>query len=433
MAPRDSLRAAAEMAFGSALAAVRPDTLVVDAVRSDGGSLVIRGEPLPRSCGCRVVVALGKAAPALLAGFKAAAPGWSTECWLLAPHGVPIPSRLGADVRVRSGGHPLPDAAGEGATRELLARTADLGCDDVLVVLLSGGTSSLLASPVEGVGREDVLAATRLLLAAGAPIGELNTVRRALLEAAGGGLARTAWPATVATLVLSDVVVGVPADIGSGPTVASPTGPVDALDVLKRHELLERVPPAVIAALRRAPGSPSPIGGPWWVLGDNRTAVAAAVAALREAGFTVTEVARPLAGEAARWGRVLGSLARGVRPTSPFAVVLGGETTVTVRGGGRGGRSQELALAAALAVAGCSERVVLAAGTDGVDGIGDAAGGVVDGSSVARMVAAGRDPEADLRANDSGPALVAAGDSIVTGPTGTNVADLVLVLAASAS
>ncbi len=285
---------------------------------------------------------------------------------------------------------------------------------------------------MDGITLEDLAVVTGLLLAAGAPIGELNTVRRALLVAAAGGLARAAWPASLATLVLSDVVVGDRADIGSGPTLPSPTGRADALDVLARRNLLERSPAAVVATLRRSCGSPSPplASGSWAILGDNRTAVAAAVAALRDAGIEVTTVARPLTGEAAHWGRVLGSLATALRPATPHAVVLGGETTVTVRGSGRGGRSQELALAAAVAIAGRDGRVMLAAGTDGVDGIGGAAGGLVDGLTAARMIAAGRDPEIDLAANDSGPALAAAGDSVVTGPTGTNVADLVLVLAA---
>ncbi len=428
----DILRAAAEAAFRAALAAAQPELLVAAAVRAEGRSISVRGVPLPYSSGRRVVVALGKAAAGLVSGWQAAAPGWATECWLLVPHGVPIPPRFEADVRVRRGGHPLPDAGGAAAARELLALAADLGRDDALVVLLSGGASALLAAPVDGITLEDLAVVTGLLLAAGAPIGELNTVRRALLVAAAGGLARAAWPAQLATLVLSDVVVGDRADIGSGPTLPSPTGPADALDVLARRNLLERSPAAVVATLRHACGSPSPplASGSWAILGDNRTAVAAAVAALRDAGIEVTTVARPLTGEAAHWGRVLGSLATALRPATPHAVVLGGETTVTVRGSGRGGRSQELALAAAVAIAGREGRVMLAAGTDGVDGIGGAAGGLVDGSTATRMIAAGRDPEIDLAANDSGPALAAAGDSVVTGPTGTNVADLVLVLAA---
>ncbi len=424
------LRAAAGAAYRAALAAVRPEALIAAAVRADGRSLLVQGRNLHCPRGRRVVVAVGKAAPGLVAGWRAAAPDWATECWLLAPRGVPIPSRLGADVRVRFGGHPLPDAAGVAATRELLDLAAELGRDDGLMVLLSGGASALLTAPVDGVGLEDVVATTRLLLRAGAPIAELNTVRRALLAAAGGGLARAASPAAVATLVLSDVVAGDRADIGSGPTVPSPTGPGDALDVLARRGLLGRAPSSVVAALRHTRPALPPIAGPWAVLGDNRTAVAAAAEALGEDGFSVSTVAKPLSGEAAFWGRVLGSLARAVRPTKPHAVVLGGETTVTVRGAGRGGRCQELALAAALALAGSSFRVVLAAGTDGVDGAGDAAGALVDGSTVARMRAAGRDPESDLAANDSGPAMAVCGDAVVTGATGTNVADLVLVLAA---
>ena len=352
---------------------------------------------------------------------------------MAAPHDVPVPPEVEGAATVRRGSHPEPDAAGAAATAELLDRAARLGENDLLLVLLSGGGSALLAAPAPGLEPADVRRTTRLLLCAGAPIGALNTVRRELLAAAGGGLARAAAPAAVRTAVLSDVIGNPPADIASGPTVPSPTGAEEALQVLERHGVLEHVPPRVIRFLR-SPGPPRP-DREWGrcetvILADNRTAVEAARRHLAARGFRVIVPARPLAGEASSRGRQLGALARALAPRHPAAVVLGGETTVTVTGDGRGGRNQELALAAALVLDGAPRRVLLAAGTDGIDGPTENAGAVVDGGTVARITAQGLDPVARLANNDAATALEAAGDVLRTGPTGTNVGDLTVLLAA---
>ena len=390
--------------------------------------MIVRGEALPAARGRRVVLAVGKAAPAAATAWTELLAGWATETWVLAPHGV---AGAPENAVVLRGSHPIPDADGEEATRRILDLAGSLCADDLLVVLLSGGASSLLAAPVEGIALEDVRHTTDRLLRAGAPIGRLNSVRRALLEAAGGGLAAAASPAAVATLVISDVLGDRVPDIGSGPTVPSPTGADDALAVLLRHRV--EIPARVHDLLaRRSLLVPDrrPPAGPVHLLAGNRSAVAAAARKLEALGYLTLATDRPLVGEAAARGRQLGALLCAVQPPRPSAVVLGGETTVTVRGDGAGGRSQELALAAAVTMDGFDRaRVVLAAGTDGIDGASDNAGALVDPGTVVRIRDAGLDPVEALQRNDSATALAAAGDVIVTGPTGTNVCDLTLLLA----
>ncbi len=426
------LRTDAEAAFRAAVESVRPEHLMPKAVELEEGRLLVRNQPVPEAPGRRVVAALGKAAPGLAAAWLTATPGWTRELYVLTPHGVPVPSNVAENATIRRGAHPFPDADGEAAALELLALTDSLGPDDLLVVLLSGGSSALLAAAEPPLSLADVAVTTRALLRAGAAIGAVNTVRRQLLRAGGGGLARAAAPAPVVTLVLSDVLGDPLPDIASGPTVPSPTGPDDALAVLEHFGNLGSVPDPVIELLhsqanpvaggRHVPGSRT------LILGNNRTAVRAACRELERRGYVTTAPPTPLTGEASVRGRQLGALARALRPVEPYALVLGGETTVTVRGEGRGGRNQELALAAALQLVAGPPRVVLAAGTDGIDGLSEAAGAVVDPGTLARLDAAGVDPVAALADNDSGSALSASGDAIVIGPTGTNVCDLTLLI-----
>ncbi len=431
----EQMREDAVAAFYAAVAAVQPSALLPKLVRREGDGVLVRGRALPDVRGKRVVMALGKAGPGLADVWLSVLEDWTDDLMVLAPHGTQVPERVRAAATVVFGAHPIPDADGEAATRRLLEAAGDLGAHDLLVVLLSGGASALLAAPREGLEVEHVRTTTRLLLEAGAPIRALNTVRRQLLAAAGGGLAAAAAPAQVVTLVLSDVLGDSLPDIASGPTVPSPTGPEEALAVLEQFGARVRAPAAVTSCLRRqarAPATTPLVSGRVEILGNNRTAVDATAAALDSRGYRVVVHGGHLTGEARDRGRELGALAKAMSPPGPTAFVAGGETTVTVRGPGRGGRSQELALAASLRLAGGPPRVLLAAGTDGVDGSSEAAGAVVDPGSVQRMSAAGVDPRAALTANDSGTALAAAGDTIKIGPTGTNVCDVVLLLATTA-
>lgn len=412
-----SLRNAARACLDAALVAVDPERLV-------RAQLDLRAHRGPV-----VVVAAGKAAAGMMRGA-----GVGTGIAIV-PHGA---TAAIDGVDVRTAGHPLPDVASEAATRAVLERLAGVTADTLVVVLLSGGASALLAAPAPGITLDDKRLVTQRLLASGADIAAMNVVRRHCSRVKGGGLARAAaGAAAMWTLLLSDVVGDDPSVIASGPTVADPTTFADADAVLRRWLAPADVPSAVRAhvdagmagrvAETLKPGDPLLDRGVVRVLAGNRTAVDAAADAARAQGFAVDVVAAPLTGDAAAAGRdVVARLAAAPRDR-PVAVILGGETTVRVVPGGVGGRSQQLALSAALALAG-QPGVVLAAGTDGVDGPTDAAGACVDGETVARSRRHGVDPAAALAGTDSHPCLDAAGDLLRTGPTGTNVADLVVAL-----
>lgn len=342
--------------------------------------------------------------------------------------------RLGHLDALRSG-HPLPDERGQAAARDVERRAAELGAGDLALVLISGGASALLPAPAPGVLLEDKLQATRQLLRSGATIHELNAVRKHLSTTKGGGLLRQLRPAQVLTLALSDVIDDDPSVIGSGPTAPDPSTFEDALAVLVRCGVAETCPTPVRERLEAGargeleetpkPGDPIFDGVIYRIAGGNRTSVRAMAAAC---GAEVEP--EPLEGEAREVGA---RLATRFAEAPPPAYVAGGETTVTVRGAGKGGRSQELALAFALQaakgpLAEQSDWVFLAAGTDGRDGPTDAAGGIVDAATVTRIRNAGVDPVAAMEENDSYGALDGAGALLRTGATGTNVADVVLFL-----
>ncbi|PWB74607.1 MAG: hypothetical protein C3F15_07620 [Holophagae bacterium] len=428
----DGMREDALGAFHAAVAAVQPARLIPAAVSLDGDRVSIRGEALPAVSGRKVLAALGKAGPALADAWLELLPGWADELLVLTPHGVPVSDRVAHGGEVLRGAHPTPDAEGESSCRRLLELAGTLGEDDLLVVLLSGGASALLAAPRPGLALDDIRATTTALLKAGATIHQLNAVRRQLLAAAGGGLGRAAAPAQVVTIVLSDVLGDLIPDIGSGPTVPSLTTAADALGVLGGLGVVADLPRTVVDVLRARVEEPDDNG--WaarsWVhvLANNRTAVEAAAAFLAGRGYTTTLHPRLLEGEAREQGKQMARLAELSDSPRPAALIAGGETTVTVRGPGTGGRNHELALSAALELDGRQPVVILAAGTDGIDGSTDAAGALVDPGTPIRARVAGVDLAAALANNDSGPALAATGDAIRTGPTGTNVCDLVLLL-----
>jgi len=435
MVSLDRMRKDALAAFDAAIAAVQPKNLVPNQIHYSAGQVFVGGEPLPTASGRRIVMSIGKAAPGLAGAWLDTAPNWASEILVLTPHGVPIPAKVEESAVILRGAHPYPDVHGESSTRQLLEVADSLGLDDVLVVLLSGGGSALMAAAEKGLELDDVHATTKALLEAGAPITEVNKVRRQLLVAAGGGLARAAAPAPVRTLILSDVLGDPLPDIASGPTVPSASTAEDALAVLERFKIADSVPEAVTAYLAAVSGQP--VNDASWatttstrVLGNNHTAVEAAAKTLRERGYTVKISPHHLEGEASDRGRELGAHARRNVPDRLTADIFGGETTVTVGGSGTGGRNQELALGAAFELESAEAATLLAGGTDGVDGLSENAGAVVDPTTIARLRAAGIDPQKTLADNDSGTALEAIGDAIKTGPTGTNVCDVTMVLAA---
>jgi glycerate 2-kinase len=427
-------RAAARAIFDAALAAARVAPLVQRVLHGEAGGLAVDGWRWERRPGARLVVlGLGKAAATMAQAVEAVVGNGLDEGLVVVKDGYGVPTRR---VQVLEAGHPVPDARGQAAALRLLELARRARADDLVLVLISGGGSALTPAPAPPVSLEDKQTVTRLLLEAGATIHELNAVRKHLSLFKGGQLARAAAPAEVLALVLSDVI-GDPLDvIASGPTAPDPSTFDDALGVLERRGLRERVPATVLERLsagRRGevPETPKP-GDPLFarvrhvVVGNNALVVEAAAAQARALGWEPVVVTRALAGEARVVARELVERARRLR--APACLIAGGETTVTVRGPGRGGRCQEFALAAALALRPDEELVVLAAGTDGTDGPTDAAGAVVDASTAARARAAGLDPARALADHDSHRVLAAAGDLVITGPTGTNLLDLYLIL-----
>lgn len=369
-----------------------------------------------------LVVAFGKAAPAMCAGLADVVPEGRLEGIVVTNHDESAP------LPVIVGGHPLPDEGSVAGAEAALEIVSGAEADDLVLCLISGGGSAIVEAPAAGVDLVDLIATSHALLTSGADIVEFNTVRKHLSRVKGGRLAEAAGEATVLTLVLSDVV-GDPLDvIASGPTVADPTTYDDAGRILRDRGLLEALPPAVVAhlddgaagSIPETPSIPQPRSY-MVVVGNGPLAAEAAASAAAERGMAAEVVTTDLDGEA----RVVATelLAHG----GPELEIYAGETTVTVRGGGRGGRNQEAALAAAIAIAGRDDVTFLAAGTDGIDGPTPAAGGVVDGTTVPRGAGLGLDAAAYLAENDAYAFLGATGDLLVTGPTGTNVGDLWLL------
>jgi glycerate 2-kinase len=413
------------------------------ALRISGRRLIAAGQVLPLGRGRVLLVAAGKAAPAMAAAAETVLGARLTD-------GLAVSNAPGPRLRrtcLLLAGHPLPDARGVEAARAVEAMVHGLTADDVVIVLLSGGASALLPAPVSGLTLEDKADVTSRLMRAGADITELNTVRKHLSRLKGGGLARAAAPARVVTLVLSDVVGDDLSTIASGPTVPDPTTYADARRILDDRGVAAAVPAAALrhldAGMRGEIAETPKPRDPIFrrvrtrLIGGNRLSVQAAAREARRQGLRPLLLTTRLEGEAREVARVLVAVLRecvesGSPAAPPVCLLAGGETTVTVRGDGRGGRNQEMAVAAAEPLASFPVEAVMAAlATDGVDGASEAAGGVADRTSVARARALGlAPPAAFLAASDSNGFLAPLGDLIVTGPTGTNVVDLAVLLAA---
>lgn len=440
----EQLRADALEIFRAGIAAVEPAGAVRSCLRLDGETLVAGKSRLPLPPGGRIfVVGIGKAAAPMAAAVEEVLGERIARGVVVTRYGHGQPLRR---VELLEAGHPLPDEGGLAASRAVEAVLAEAAADDLVIVLISGGGSALLPAPAGAVTLAEKAAVTRLLQEAGADIGELNTVRKHLSRLKGGGLARLAAPARLLSLILSDVV-GDPLDvIASGPTVADPTTFAEALAVLARYRLLDRVPPAVLDHLRRGEAgeiqeTPKPdapfFGGTFNLLvGSNAIAVFAAAELAKKLGYRTLVLSTTITGEARPVAAVHAALAREIvasgNPLAPPACLIsGGETTVTVRGGGQGGRNQEFALAAAPGIAGLPGTLILSAGTDGTDGPTDAAGAFADGTTTARAAALGLAPTRHLENNDAYPFFAALGDLLITGPTRTNVMDLRIILVAA--
>jgi glycerate 2-kinase len=355
-------------------------------------------------------------------------------------HSVPL-----SRIQIREASHPLPDEAGVAGTKQIVELLLPARANDLIILLISGGGSALLPCPVDEITLEDKIRTTQILLDCGATIHEVNAVRKHISKIKGGKLARLAYPATLVSLILSDVVGDDLDAIASGPTVPDTSSFTDCLRVVKRYELEKKIPPRVRAFLEagakgeveETPKAGSPIfqNVRNVIVGNNRMALEAARLKAEELGYNTLLLSDRMEGEAkvvaaAHAAVAMKIITSGNPVVRPACVLSGGETTVPIRGKGMGGRNQEFALAAAAAIDGTEGVVILSGGTDGTDGPTDAAGGVVDGTTLQRGRDKGLDVADFLRRNDSHTFLRAVSDLLVTGPTLTNVMDLRIVLIA---
>jgi hydroxypyruvate reductase len=339
--------------------------------------------------------------------------------------------------------HPVPDSSGVEGTRRLMDIARSAGRDDLLICLISGGASALTPAPAAPVTLTGKQRTTELLLRSGAGIHEINTVRKHLSEFKGGQLARLAAPATVLSLLLSDVTGDDLDVIGSGPTVPDRSTFEDAVEVMRRRGIWKRIPAGVRARLEQGlagkiaetpkPGSPIFRRVRNIVVGSNRQAIAAAQREAKELGYHAMILSSVMEGEAREVAGVHAAIAKEILASGhplrrPACVISGGETTVTLRGHGKGGRNQEFVLSAAAAIAGLRGVAILSGGTDGTDGPTDAAGAIATGSTIERASAAGLDWRTSLDRNDSYHFFDPLGDLIRTGPTRTNVMDVRVIL-----
>ena len=436
-------RTHARAIFDAGVAAADPGRCVHQALAVTGTELrcgPLRF-PLSPSSSLRLVGA-GKATPAMAAAAEAIL-GDRIDCGAInAPSGS-VQSL--ARVETFAAGHPVPNEAGVAGARRQLALLASLPPDALVLGLFSGGGSALLPAPAEGLTLAEKQETTRLLLACGAPIDEINALRKHLSAIKGGLLSRAAAPARVIALFLSDVI-GDPLDtIASGPTHPDATTFGDCLAIVDRYDLRHQLPASVrqhleAGARGERPETPKP-RDPCFarteslVIGNNRLALDAAAHQARALGYEVLILTSRLQGEARQAAAALVSIAQETAETNrpiarPACLIAGGETTVTLRGNGKGGRNQELALAAALQLSGWSAITLLSGGTDGTDGPTDAAGALADGQTLSRAQAQGLDARAFLERHDSYSFFAALDDLVITGPTGTNVMDLQVILIA---
>ncbi len=413
------------------LAAADPKAAVLRSVSLEGDAVVVEGarfEP-----GKIFVVAAGKAAGAMARAAQELFDG-RIEAGIVVTKDGHDEGPEGYETVFAS--HPEPDERGVEASRKVREMAESLGEGDLLVALISGGASALLADPAPPIEIGDLKELTQDLLKSGADIGEINTVRKHVSVLKGGGLARLAVPAKVLALLLSDVVGDAPSSIASGPAAPDTTTLDDTRAVLERYSI--EPPPSIAEHLAQAEETPKP-GDPVFdnvaniVCGGGRHAVEAAANRAGELGYAPLVLSTTMTGDARAIASVFAAVVRealqsGNPVEPPCAVVSGGEATVIVRGDGMGGPNQEFALTLAVELDGLDGWAAFAADTDGNDGSTEAAGGLVDGGTAARMREAGVDPVAALEKNDAHAALEAGGALLVTGPTGTNVNDLRVVL-----
>jgi hydroxypyruvate reductase len=426
-AAQQKIRDDARKAALEAIEAVLPEKAVQKA---------LEGEEFRRLAGLKgklVLVAIGKASWRMAKAVADSLGGRLDGGVVVTKYGHSMGSIAGLEIY--EAGHPVPDENTLAGTEKALEKVMSLNQNDTVIFLISGGGSALFEKPREGVSLEDIANVTEQLLASGADIVEINTIRKRLSAVKGGRFARIAAPARVFAVVLSDVLGDRLDSIASGPAHPDGTTTAQALQVVEKYGL--RLKPGFMDALKEE--TPKELSNVTTVITGSVTALCSAAAfAVKRLGYKPMLLSTTLDCEAREAGTFIASVAREIRTSGnpidpPCAVIVGGETVVHLRGKGKGGRNQELALAAALGIRGLDEVALISVGSDGTDGPTDAAGGLVDGTTAETLQGLGIDAEAALAENDSYHALDACGSLVRTGPTGTNVNDVAILLCGGGS
>jgi len=415
------LRTDIEMIIERVRKSVVPDNTVKD-------WLTKNIEKLQNRKGKLIVVSIGKAAWRMAKAAKEVLKDEIERGIIITKYGHSEGNIEGFEIY--EAGHPIPDENTLNATKRALELTENLTQNDVVLFLVSGGGSALFEMPVDGISLKDIQKLNEALLKSGANIVEINTVRKHLSKVKGGRFAQHVHPAKVISLVLSDVLGDRLDSIASGPAYPDNTTSQQALEVLERYKITTSE--SILNALKQE--TPKELSNvETYIIGSVKVACDTAQNVAKELGYNTLILTTVLDCEAKEAGRFLGSIAKEIKENDrpvrkPAAVILGGETIVRVKGTGKGGRNQELALSFALSIDGLSDVVLCSFGTDGTDGPTDAAGGIVDGQTVQRIKQVGYRAESFLENNDSYNALKIAGDLLITGPTGTNVNDLIVLI-----
>ena len=432
---------ALEDIFMAGVKAVDPERAVQKYVRRQGNQLFVGDCSYILDKYKRIfLIGAGKGTAPMAKALEDILGEWLTKGLIIVKYGHGIPLEK---TRILEADHPIPDDAGLRATKELLRQAQECTKEDLILCAFSGGGSALLPAPLSPITLDQKQTTTRLLLECGATIDEINAIRKHLSRSKGGWLAKEAYPATIVSLLLSDVIGDRLDVIASGPTVPDESTYSDCIKIIDRYKLGDRLPKSVTdyfikGAAGSLPETPKP-GDPVFshvqnlIVGNNRESLLAAQERALSLGYNTIVLSSQIEGEAREVAQVFGAIGKEISqanlPISPPAcIIAGGETTVTIQGRGKGGRNQELALACAIAIDGWEGISLLSAGTDGTDGPTDAAGAIVNGTTCKRARQANLYPRDFLLANDSYTFFESLGDLLKTGPTRTNVMDIICML-----
>jgi hydroxypyruvate reductase len=440
------MRKMAKAIFSKALSAVDPSKILKDTIRIEGDHLSIKMEGDSkkvfdlRKFDKIFLIGTGKASNSMAQAIEEIFEDRLTKGLITTKYGHLLPLKK---TKIIEAGHPIPDQKGYEGAKKIQRQLKEAGANDLVIFILSGGGSALLPFPADGIELKEKQEVTQLLLDCGADIKEINTIRKHISRMKGGWLAKWAYPSTVVGLILSDVVGDQLEAIGSGPTAPDPSTFEEAWEILKKYDLLNEIAPSIQKHLQlgkegKVEETPKPGEAVFErvynsLVGSNILALLAAKKEATSLGLNTLILSSSVVGETREAARFHTAIAKEVifsgNPIPrPACILSGGETTVTIKGKGLGGRNQEFVLAGALEISGIEKVVLLSGGTDGTDGPTDASGAVADHTTIHRAETMGLNPKAHLENNDAYPLFQKLGDLLITGPTQTNVMDVRIIL-----